>query len=118
MNKKKTEVRQNERIIGTINFKHKNIKMTKSITYLTCIILAGFILNGCATMMGAKAAPEMRTFEKVIEISDKSKDQIYIKANGWFVETFNSAESVIEFQDKEAGKIMGKYVLLRRCLYI
>ncbi len=86
------------------------MKMVKLITFLTSIILAGFTLNGCATMMGAKAAPEMRTFEKVIEVSGKAKDQIYIKANGWFVETFNSAESVIEFQDKEAGKIMGKYV--------
>src|SRR5690625_7103367 len=38
------------------------------------------------------------------------KDDLYIRTNGWFVETFNSPESVIEFQDKEAGKIMGKYV--------
>ena len=84
--------------------------MKNTITFIICIISAGFIFNGCATIMGAKAAPEMRTFEKIIDISGKTKDQIYIKANSWFVETFNSAESVIEFQDKEAGKIIGKYV--------
>ena len=27
----------------------------------------------------------------------------------WFVEYFNSDESIIEFQDKENGKIAGKY---------
>lgn len=83
--------------------------MKKSIANLILIVLSA-TLNSCATMMGVQAPPEMRTFEKIIEISNKSKADLYINANSWFVETFNSAESVIEFQDKEAGKIMGKYV--------
>lgn len=84
--------------------------MKQQITILTCIAIILVTATGCATMMGAKATPEMRTYERIIEIPGQTKDQIYIKANSWFVETFNSAESVIEFQDKEAGKIMGKYV--------
>lgn len=84
--------------------------MRKGITTLCCTAIALLIVSGCATMMGSKAAPEMRTYEKIIEVSGQSKDEIYIKANAWFVETFISAESVIEFQDKESGKIMGKYV--------
>jgi len=53
----------------------------------------------------------VKDYEKIIEIEGLSKDQLYIKTNEWFVEAFNSAESVIEFQDKEAGKIIGKYVV-------
>lgn len=84
--------------------------MKTRITILSCTAILLLIASGCATMMGAKATPEMRAYERIIEIPGQTKDQIYIKANSWFVETFNSAESVIEFQDKEAGKIMGKYV--------
>jgi len=83
--------------------------MKKQISILSCTAIILLIASGCGTMMGTKASPEMRTYERIIEIPDQTQDQIYIKANSWFVETFNSAESVIEFQDKEAGKIMGKY---------
>lgn len=81
--------------------------MKKGITKLTFITIVMILITGCATI---KVPPEMRTFEKIVEISNQSKNDLYIKANSWFVSTFNSAESVIEFQDKEAGKIMGKYV--------
>ena len=77
------------------------------------LLLLFFVLvlfNGCASMYGPNAPVEMRSFEKIIEIPNVTKDEIYVKSNSWFVETFNSAESVIEYQDKEAGKIMGKYV--------
>lgn len=84
--------------------------MSKKITKFGLIVFAMSLLTSCATMMGVKAPVEMRSMEKIVEIPDNSKDELYIKANSWFVETFNSAESVIEFQDKEAGKIMGKYI--------
>ena len=64
------------------------------------------ILTSCGTT--SLVRPE-NNYEKIIEIEGLSKDKLYIKANAWFVETFNSAESVIEFQDKEEGKIIGKY---------
>jgi hypothetical protein len=59
--------------------------------------------------MGATAPEEDRKYEKVITVPDAKKDELYIKANAWMVKEFNSAESVIEFQDKESGKIMGKF---------
>lgn len=49
------------------------------------------------------------SYEKIIEVQGVSKDKLYIKTNAWFVEVFNSAESVIEFQDKEEGRVIGKY---------
>ena len=85
----------------------KSIKM-KVLTYL---ILAFTVImsNGCGTMMGAKADESLRSMEIIYEYPGKTKEQLYITANTWFVEVFNSSESVIEFQDKESGKIAGKY---------
>jgi len=60
-------------------------------------------------MRGPKAPIEQRQYQNITSVSDIDKNQIYVKANSWFVETFNSAESVVEFQDKDAGKIAGKY---------
>lgn len=73
------------------------------------LLSISIIFSSCATMMGTQASEEMKTLEKIIEFENLSKDELYIRANEWFVDVFNSAESVIEFQDKEAGKIIGKY---------
>ena len=58
-----------------------------------------------------------KTFESTIPPMQESveletsKNINYINANEWMVETFSSAESVIEFSDKEAGIVKGRYVL-------
>ncbi|WP_233248578.1 DUF4468 domain-containing protein, partial [Desulfonatronum sp. SC1] len=61
-------------------------------------------------MMGTTAPEEARRYERIIEVPNHTKSEIYVKANAWFVETFNSAENVIEFNDRESGRVMGKYV--------
>tara|TARA_B100000401_G_scaffold396766_1_gene306477 strand:+ start:220 stop:768 length:549 start_codon:yes stop_codon:yes gene_type:complete len=48
------------------------------------------------------------SFENIIKVDDVSKSDLYLRANEWFAKTFNSANSVIQMQDKEAGKIIGK----------
>lgn len=63
----------------------------------------------CGTMMGAKIDESFRSMEIVYDFPGKTKNELYIAANTWFVENFTSAENVIEFQDKESGKIAGKY---------
>ncbi len=40
-----------------------------------------------------------------------SKKDNYILSNEWMVESFNNAKSVIQFSDKEAGIVKGKYNL-------
>lgn len=44
-------------------------------------------------------------------VTQDDKDTNFIKANEWMVEQFNNAESVIQFADKEAGIIKGKYLM-------
>lgn len=65
-------------------------------------------LVGCATTSNLW----MSEFEvrKIIEVPNMSQNELYIKTNLWAVDVFNKSDSVIEFSDKEAGIIKGKYV--------
>lgn len=44
----------------------------------------------------------------VIDSIPKTKDQIYVVVNDWFVRSFNDGKSVIQLNDKELGTIIGK----------
>jgi len=66
------------------------------------------LLVSCATT-GTKVT-EPVTYSETIEITGVSQDDLYIRANMWFVDAFNNAESVIQFSDKESGVIKGKYI--------
>jgi hypothetical protein len=70
------------------------------------------IVAGCASMNGPLASEADKSYQTIIDIAGKDKNSLYVNANSWFVDTFNSAGSVIQYQDKEAGKIMGKFIFL------
>lgn len=73
------------------------------------LALIGLFFTSCKTMYhGEDAAQSDLTYVSVLDF-EESQNDLYIKANQWAVETFNSAESVIQFSDKDAGIIMGKY---------
>lgn len=44
----------------------------------------------------------------LIDTVELSKNEIYVKVFEWVAKKFNSANDVIQMQDKEAGKIIGK----------
>lgn len=44
----------------------------------------------------------------VIDSIPKTKDQIYVAVNDWFVRSFNDGKSVIQLNDIELGTIIGK----------
>lgn len=71
------------------------------IDYLTAALffrdnIAGIDKNGNISMIN------------IIECPGFTKEHIYIQANSWFVNTFNSGKSVIQLNDKEAGTILAK----------
>lgn len=75
---------------------------------LRLILLAAIFLNSCASFVQFTEA------EYLVQIFDDTpgtKDQLYLKANNWMIETFNNAESVIQHTDKEEGVIIGKYLM-------
>jgi hypothetical protein len=88
--------------------------MKKALTYMIILIVSLPLFYSCgpfrSSLMGSAVPEDLRRYEKIISVPGLSRAEIYVKVNCWFVETFNYTESVIEFQDKEAGKIIGKYV--------
>ena len=50
------------------------------------------------------------SYTEVVQTTDtnQTKDALYLKAKEWFVETFKSANNVIQLDDKESGMIQGK----------
>ena len=48
------------------------------------------------------------TFEKTISVSGKTKNQLYVDLNYWFLKTFSNASSKIEMADKDLGVILAR----------
>ncbi len=46
-------------------------------------------------------------YEQVAECTD-DRAKLYLKARKWFVDTFKSAKSVIQMEEKQEGKLSGK----------
>lgn len=48
------------------------------------------------------------TLTEVVQTEGISKDELYTRAREWYAHTFKNAESVLQMDDKEAGKLIGK----------
>ncbi|MBQ8282118.1 MAG: DUF4468 domain-containing protein [Paraprevotella sp.] len=48
------------------------------------------------------------TYIQIIDCGEATKEQIYLILNHWFTATFNDANSVITFNDKDLGCIIGE----------
>lgn len=52
----------------------------------------------------------MITFSEVVQVDSLSKNDIFLRAHDWIIKTFNSAKDVIQFADKDSGKIVCKTI--------
>jgi hypothetical protein len=48
------------------------------------------------------------TYSEIIKVDSVNNQKLYLRANVWFVHSFVSAKNVIQLNDKESGKIIGK----------
>lgn len=48
------------------------------------------------------------SFSEVVYVDSASKATLYTKAREWFVKSFKSSKAVLELEDKEVGKLIGK----------
>ena len=80
----------------------------KTVKRLSVVTLLITIFMSCVTTRTTITSPEPET--KNVETQD-DKNSNFVKANEWMVQTFNNAKSVIQFKDKEAGIVKGKYVM-------
>lgn len=52
------------------------------------------------------------TYTDVVYVDDNAnKSELYSRAREWFAKTYNSSNNVIQMEDKESGKIVGKALL-------
>lgn len=77
------------------------------------MLIAAFITS-CGSLSTTMLYPQ--EISEVIIIENTNKLDLFIRANNWMVETFNDAESVIQFTDKEGGIVTGKYLLHTKIL--
>ena len=67
-------------------------------------------LVGCQPIERLPA--EKRQQVVVHEVMGKDKATIFNSARSWFATTFRDSKAVLEVQDKEAGQLMGKGVVM------
>ena len=79
----------------------KNIK-----AIITSIIIL-ILLGSCVSLEYTDPALLEDPFIYIQEIEGKTKDELYTLSRLWIAETYNSAEAVITFEDKETGVLRG-----------
>lgn len=47
-------------------------------------------------------------YSGIVNVDSANFKELYVRAHEWFANTFKSAQNVIQLNDKEAGKIIGK----------
>lgn len=73
------------------------------------LILASVVaLSGCATMYTPDTRQPMDKYEKVVDIPNVKQEMIYEGSRQWIAKSFNSANAVIQYQDKATGTVIGK----------
>jgi hypothetical protein len=75
---------------------------------LVLALLVVVVLVGCMpTLIPANET----SVQKIIELPGITKDVIYDKSRLWFAKTFRSSKAVIDYENKEAGVIIGKGIV-------
>ena len=87
---------------------NKKTMITKNVKSLL-LLLSITIFISCGTV-NIVAIPSPEPSTKNVE-TESNKNSNFIKANEWMVQNFNNAKSVIQFKDKEAGIVKGKYLM-------
>jgi len=80
----------------------------KKLLMIGICLVALILVVSCAT--GFDNSP-IEDVVSVVEVSGVSSADLFVKSNSWMVDAFKNSESVIQFSDKEAGVIKGKFIL-------
>ena len=75
----------------------------------------GLGLVGCITIP-TPTDKKMEDVVEVIDVPNKTKDQIFEGSKIWIAQSFKSANNVIQYADKETGSIIGKGSIKYPCV--
>lgn len=63
---------------------------------------------GLLAQMPMDSSTHKFTYTGVVDVPGMTKTDLYVAARSWFVSEYRSADDVIQMEDKEAGRIIGK----------
>lgn len=79
--------------------------------YLTFILISAAVFAKAQdTTFPLDSISKKASYSEVVNVTGKS-DQLYNKALEWFAVYFASSNDVIQIKDKEAGKIVAKFII-------
>ena len=70
-------------------------------------LMSALTLLSITTLIGQ----EKLTYSEVVQIDSISQNEIYNRAKLWFATTYNSANNVLQIDNKEEGQLIGKAVI-------
>jgi hypothetical protein len=81
--------------------------MKKSLLLLA-LLLVSFKVFSQESILPIDSTTGKITYSEVIKVDSVLATELFVRANIWFVNNFNSAKNVIQLSDKEAGVVIGK----------
>lgn len=82
------------------------------------LLVIGLIISSFSySQINYDSSKNELTYSEVIQLPNKNSNEIYLSIYEWFAKTYNSANSVIQLNDKENGKIIGKGGFTINCIY-
>ena len=77
---------------------------------ITTMVLAFFLLSGCSSLQVKTLPITPIEITEVVNVPNQSKSDIFNFAREWFTTYFVSGEAVIDYENKDAGTIIGKSI--------
>lgn len=75
--------------------------------FIAGVVGFGLMVGGCATLP-TPTDKKMDDLTEIIDVPNKTKDQIFEGSKIWIAQSFKSANNVIQYADKDTGSIIGK----------
>lgn len=81
-------------------------------TLLSCFVtVAAFGQRNTTPDLPVDETTGKITFAEVVHVSDSATtDEIYVRAREWFARTYRSSQDVLQMDDRESGRIIGKAI--------
>ena len=84
------------------------MKKVIQLIILTLILVANNVFAQDNPILPIDEKTGKIVYSEIVKVDSTSSPELYLRAKTWFVRNFNSANNVIQLDDKESGKIIGK----------
>ena len=78
------------------------------IVLLLCALFVCFAAVGQTMPLPTDSATQKITYQGVVQVPGVSQLELYSRAREWFAATFGSSKAVLEMDDRESGKLIGR----------